>query len=318
MALELLAGPFTITNRLTGDAIGASISGFPAWIDGRGLVLPITNEGVYVVQMDGTAYAVIDDGLLLYGLALRGVSSDPRAGNRWYGLIDRFGNYPEQDVDLVTLYRNSGATGPGDCVAVSCSYARLHDRYIYPFGGTIYTRPLDLSSAGAIEESLPGLTGAVAFSWGSIVEEIIVGASTGQIARYDWISTAFRGSILTIGMTCLGIWWSTLHGVYVSLHSAGGSLTLRVWAATVQPDSVSAPAPDAAITSGRRTRIRVRVLGAHSDPCEGEVVAWALAGVGALSQSASLTDSDGYASTYYEAPLDGGSAAIEITAEVAV
>ena len=58
MALEHLAGPFTITNRLTDAPVGNSVSGAPIWVDGRGLLLPITNEGVMLVQMDGAAYPV--------------------------------------------------------------------------------------------------------------------------------------------------------------------------------------------------------------------------------------------------------------------
>jgi len=316
MALELLAGPFTVTNGLTGAAVGDSISGFPTWIDGRGLVLPITNEGVHVVQLDGAAYPVIDDRSLAYGLALQGAGSNPRAGVRWHGLSDSLGAYGEWDIDPVTLYKTLQVGS--SYIVLGRNYARLHDRYIYPIGGRIDWRPLDLSAAGSVETSLAGLANAVSLSWGTLRDEIVVGTSDGRAVRYDWVAKAFRGSVNTIGMSCKGIWWSARHGVYLSLHDAGSTLELRVWAATVQPASVSAPAPDATITAGRRTRITARVLGANADPCEGEVVAWSLTGVGSLTQAASYTDADGYAVTYYEAPLDGASAAIEITAEVAI
>ncbi|WP_407280612.1 Ig-like domain-containing protein [Aromatoleum evansii] len=317
MALELLAGPFAVTNKLTAAAVGDSISGSPIWIDGRGLVLPIINEGVYVVQLDGAAYSVIDDRSLTYGLALIGTGSDPIGRRRWHGLADELGTFGEWDIDGVTLYKSdqfaSDTPSP-----LGHNYARLHDRYIYPIGGRIDWKPLDLSAGWVAEASLAGLANAASLSWGTLRDEIIVGTSDGRVVRYDWVAKAFRGAIQTIGLTCKGIWWSALHGVYLSLHDVGSTLELRVWAATVRPASVSPPAPDATITAGLRTRITARVLGANSDPCEGEVVAWTLTGVGALTQAASYTDADGYAETYYQAPLDGASAAIDITAEVAI
>lgn len=317
MALELLAGPFTLVNKLTDTPVGDSISGYPCWIDGRGLVLPITNEGVYIVQLDGAAYPVIDDRSLTYGLALLGASADPRAGRRWHGLIDELGAFGEWDIDPVTLYKTSEVVADTPS-PLGHNYARLHDRYIYPIGGRIDWKPLDLSAGWAVETTLTGFANGASLSWGSHSDEIVVGTTDGKVVRYDWIAKAFRGVAQQIGMSCKGIWWSALHSVYLSLHDAGTTLELRVWAATVQPASVSTPTPDATITAGRRTRVRSRVLGAHADPCEGEVVAWTLTGVGSLSAAASYTDAEGYAETYYESPLDGASAAIQITAEVAI
>jgi hypothetical protein len=315
MALELLAGPFTVTDKLTGTPVGDSISGFPCLVDGRGLLLP-TSDAVYMVQLDGAAYPVVDDKALTYGLVLRDAGTDPTTGRRWHGLSDSLGTFGEWDIDPVTLYKTVQVAG--DYIDLGKNYARLHDRYIRAVGGRVDWRLLDLSAGWVVEQSCVGLTNAVCLSWGSRLDEIIVGTEDGQAARYDWVAKAFLGSIQSIGMTCKGLWWSALHGIYVSLHDAGSTLELRVWAATVQPASVSNPTPDATITAGRRTRIRSRVLGAHSDPCAGEVVAWTLAGAGALTPAASLTDADGYASTWYEAPLSGGGAGIEITVEVAI
>lgn len=310
MALELLAGPFTVTNKLTDTPVGDSISGYPCWIDGRGLVLPITNDGVHVVQMDGAAYPVIDSSSLSYGLSL-----EEAEGRRWYGLADGF-NGLECEIDDVTLYKTAQVVSGAP--ATLRNYARLPDRYIFPINGGINWRPLDISAGGVIECTLPGLTEAASCSWGSRSSEIVIGTKAGQVVRYNWVEKTFVGLINTIGMSCIGLWWSVRYGTYLSLHDVGTTLELRVWAATVQPNSVSNPTPDATITAGRRTRIRSRVIGAQSDPCEGEVVAWSLTGVGSLSAAASYTDSDGYAETYYEAPLDGASAEIQITAEVAI
>lgn len=311
MALELLAGPFTITDKLTGTPLGDGVSGAPMWIDGRGLML-----NGYLVQLDGAAYPVIAEEMLSYGLALQGATTDPRSGVRWHGISDSVGSPGEWDIDPVTLYKITQAAS--SYPVVSGNYARLHDRYIYPIGGRIDWRLLDLSGGWFVEASLSGLANASSLSWGTLHDEIVVGTTDGSVVRYDWVAKAFRGAIQTIGMSCIGVWWSPRHEVYLSLHDAGTTLALRVWAATVQPATVSSPTADATLTAGRRTRVRSRVLGANSDPCEGEVVAWSLVGVGALTQAASLTGADGYAETYYDAPLGSASAVVKITAEVAI
>jgi len=314
MAFECLAGPFTILNRLTETPVGNSVSGAPIWVDGRGLLLPITNEGVTLVQMDGAAYPVASE-TNDYGLALIGTGSAPLMRPRGYGLSDALGTYGEWDIDAVTLFKT--ARVGASYVYPGRNYARLHDRYVYPLADRIYWRPLDLSASGVIEASLDNLTHAVSLSWvaGS---ELVVGSSDGLIARYDWLAKTFVGPLHTIGMTCRGLWWSARHGVYVSLHDAGTTLALRIWAATVLPAVVGTPTPETALTAGRRTRLRVRVLGAHADPCAGEVVAWSLTGPGTLSPVASVTDDEGVAETGFDAPLSSGAEEIQIRAEVAV
>jgi len=314
MALEPLAGPFTITNRLTEAPVGTTIAGAAIWIDGRGLLLPISSEGVYLVQMDGAAYPVATESND-YGLALVGSGSAPSARLRGYGLSDSLGTYGEWDIDAVTLFKTDQVGN--SYVTLGRNYARLHDRYVYPLAGRIYARPIDLSASGVIEASADNLTHGVSLSWAA-GNEFVVGSSDGLVARYDWIKKSFVGALRTIGMACLGLWWSAKHGVYVSLHDAGTTLALRVWAATVRPAVVGTPTPDAALTAGHRTRIRARVLGAHADPCAGEVVAWSLTGPGTLAPLASYTDDEGVAETWYDAPLSSGAEEIQICAEVAV
>ncbi len=314
MALEHLAGPFTIINRLNDAPVGDVIAGAPIWVDGRGLLLPISSEGVYLVQMDGAAYPVATESND-YGLALIGAGGAPSTRPRWYGLSDSLGTYGEWDIDAVTLFKIARV---GDSyVTLGRNYARLHDRYVYPLAGRIYARPLDLSASGMIEASVDNLTHAVCLSWAA-GNEIVVGSSDGLVARYDWIKKTFVGEIRTIGMSCLGLWWSAKHGVYVSLHNAGTTLALRVWAATVRPAVVGTPTPESPLAAGHRTRIRATVLGAHADPCAGEVVAWSLTGPGSLAPLASYTDDEGVAETWYGAPLNGGGEEIQISAEVAV
>lgn len=314
MALEHLAGPFAIINRLTDAPVGKIIAGAPIWVDGRGLLLPISSEGVYLVQMDGAAYPVATESND-YGLALVGTGSAPSARPRGYGLSDSLGSYGEWDIDAVTLFKTARV---GDSyVYPGRNYVRLHDRYVYPLAGRVYWRPLDLSAPGKIEASVDKLTHTVNLSWAA-GNELVVGSSDGLVARYDWITKTFVGEMHTIGMSCLGLWWSAKHGVYVSLHNEGATLALRVWAATVRPAVVGTPTPENTLTAGHRTRIRAHVLGAHADSCAGEVVAWSLTGPGTLAPLASYTNDDGVAETWYDAPLSSGAEEIQISAEVAV
>ena len=314
MALECLAGPFTIINRLTEAPVGRTLSGAPIWVEGRGLLLPISSEGVYLVQLDGAAYPVATESND-YGLALIGAGGAPSTRPRGYGLSDSLGTYGEWDIDAVTLFK-TGRVGDS-YVTLGRNYARLHDRYVYPLAGRIYARPLDLSASGVIEASVDTLTHAVSLSWAT-GNELVVGSSDGLVARYDWIKISFVGELRTIGMTCLGLWWNEKHGVYVSLHDAGATLALRVWAATVQPAVIDSPTPEEPLTAGHRTRIRASVLGAHADPCAGEVVAWSLSGPGTLAPRASRTNDAGVAETWYDAPLNAGDEEIQISAEVAI
>ena len=75
----------------------------------------------------------------------------------------------------------------------------------------------------------------------------------------------------------------------------------------MRPSSLSSPAAVSAIAQGRVSQVRVRLLGANSDACEGELVDWSItAGSGALAEAQSTTDADGYAYNEYIAPVTGG------------
>jgi hypothetical protein len=130
MALEHLAGPFTIINCLSEAPVGRTLAGAPIWVDGRGLLLPISSEGVYLVQLDGAAYPVATESND-YGLALIGPGSAPSTRPRGYGLSDSLGTYGEWDIDAVTLFKTD----------------RVGDSYVYP--GRNYARlarPVRLSA----------------------------------------------------------------------------------------------------------------------------------------------------------------------------
>ena len=173
MALELLAGPFDIVDRARGVVVGSTVSGTPIWCDSAGLLLPISSEGIYLVQLDGAAYRIADDRSLDYGLALQGDAADPLAQSRVYAASKSLMNDAgEWDLDPVTRHR-AGRVAP-TYVLVSNNYARLHDRYLRPIGGRIDARPLDLSADFTSECSLAGLSHANTLSWGANAAAIVI------------------------------------------------------------------------------------------------------------------------------------------------
>lgn len=267
-----------------------------------------------LAQMDGAAYPIHVGNDFFYSLALIGSGLNPLSWRREYGMRSLFSGISA--VHPLTMYWGDALTASGSISQQNL--VGLHDRYLSFSGANINATPSLTGPTWTTEATITGMQSAVSASWGTALKEIVVGGGNGHIARYDWVAKSAVGPVKTIGMTCVGVWWSARHGVYVSLHDTGPTLELRIWADTVLPVTVGTPVADAALTAGRRTRIRSRVLGANADPCEGEVVAWSLTGVGSLSAAASYTDAAGYAETYYSAPLDGAAASVTITAEVAI
>ena len=113
----------------------------------------------------------------------------------------------------------------------------------------------------------------------------------------------------------MGLWYSPALDVYISLHRSAGTLQIRVWAATPAPAVIGTPSVCPPPKAGRRSRVSVRITGAHGEGCPGEVVAWQLNGAGVLSRRHSKSDDEGYAQTELVVPLTAEGLS-EITAEL--
>lgn len=318
MALEQIAGPFPVLDRITGSAPSDLAPGGATWIDGRGLAIRATVGGQFVwgtIQMDGAFYGAWNRAIYYkYGLALTGEAADPAMRRRWHMLYWTYGIGPYTDwtVDPVSLF--AGATHAEFENPPGTSSARLHDRYLTAFYG--YVRASQNGLNWTAEAPIPIDSYPNFLSWGAAHSEIIIGDTAGNACRYDWLSKAAVGPVAQIGMACLGLWYSARHRVYISLHGTSGAYELRIWAETPRPASISAPQAEPAPQPGRRSKITARVLGAHGEPCAGEVVAWTLTGPGTLALAATETDAAGWAATYYDAPLAATGDA-QIGAEVA-
>lgn len=311
MALELLAGPFLVVDRASGTALTACEG--QTWTDGYGLVVSATANGKTcfgTVQLDGAFYEAWDRAVYYgYGLALIGEAADLKARRRWHALhwAGGIGPFYEWDVDPVSLFAGAEYAQHASSHA---GHARLHDRYLYAYWGSVRT------SAGA-EAAIPIDSYPNYLSWGAAPEEIVIGDKAGNACRYNWIDKMAVGPAVTLGMGCESLWYAARHGVYVSLHKDAGQFFVRVWATTPRPGSVSAPNADPVPTAGRRSTVTARVLGAHGEACAGEVVAWRLTGAGSLALAATETNAEGWATTYFDAPLDAVGV-VQIDAEVAL
>lgn len=317
MALELLAGPATVINRDSGSPLSDGLDGNALWIDGVGLLVP--HAGLYIVQLDGSAYWVGEGHTGTYGLYLSGqpsgVDADPTTMRQDYA-VSRQATTSQGVWELNRIvYVRGKRLAESFVIFGSSTFARLHDRFIVPVGSRIKTRPLDLSSKEVTETTLSGITEAAYLSWAGLGSELVVGASDGKLTRYDWQARQQRGPVRYTGLANVGLWYSPALDVYISLHRAAGTLQIRVWATTPVPVAISPPSASSAPTAGRCSRVSVRITGAHGEGCPGEVVTWRLSGAGSLSRKHSASDDDGYAHTEFMVPLTAEGQA-EITAEL--
>lgn len=197
MALEHLAGPFLIINRLNHAPVGNVIAGAPICrVDGRGLLLPISSEGVYLVSWMGPPIRWprrSND----YGLALIGTGSAPVRGRA--GMLVRFAR---QWRRMGYRRRHAVQNRPGG------RFLYLPRSQLCPAlrplrlsaGRSSSVAALDLSAPGTIEASMDNLTHAVGLC-GQREIELVVGSSDNLIARYDWL-TKPSSARCTIRMTC--------------------------------------------------------------------------------------------------------------------
>ncbi|RWA55351.1 hypothetical protein AU476_07535 [Cupriavidus sp. UYMSc13B] len=132
----------------------------------------------------------------------------------------------------------------------------------------------------------------------------------GEVVYYDWVKKAQVGGVAYLGVN-QGAWYSPRHDIFVAL----ASQQVKVFANAPRPATLSAPVAVTPVAKGRASSIKTRLLGSNSEPCVGEVVDWVLSGPGQLTAAQSVTDSDGWAWTTYDAPHAAGGAPV-ISAEV--
>lgn len=321
MALELLSGPHLVIDHETGLAVG-NLSQFAVlWVDPRGLIAESPFEQ-FLIQMDGAAFSFGTDADRTYGLQLVNGSADaPFVGDPWYSLKvsdpgDPVADYPMDRVTLLFQNTPIRTDAPGSLG----HFVRVHDRYISVNGSTVRHWPDPEGSSGVVEATLTGMANASFLSWARERGHVWVGGTTGRVVRYDYINHVASSPVYRLALTTdiKALFYSAKHDVFVSMQQVGGTFEMCVWARTPLPASVSAPTASPAVAAGHASTLTVRVLGADSEPCPNEVVAWALTGEGALDLTATETDEDGYATNRLLLPLDAAGPSVQIDVEVTV
>lgn len=311
MALDLLAGPFPLL--LEGKP--AKRHGDAFWVDGLGLALFGTWQDNSSYHGQGAWYGIVQpDG------AVRVRNENP-AGTYYADHLmwdcmrdDLIGHRP-----TVGMFEFRALTG-SFLSPVAMAEFRLRDgsflRYVT---GTIERD----QGAGFVSETAifgildDGYSDKAVFCPSRHADQVWLGLSGGRIVLYDTAARAVAAPPTGIAMPNVGIWYSRAYDAFVSLHEKPDlSLELRWWSNAARPAALSAPEFVDPPRAGWAGRVRARLTGSYGEPCAGHTVAWILTGDGALLDSRTDTDADGYAWTRYVAPMAVPGTAPQLAAQV--
>ena len=311
MALELVAGPFPLQT-LDAVAVTDLVTNFQkaGYDDSVGFfAYSAAMGGICVVQLDGTV-------CLRGGQARANVialdlqtKNDFLIHDSWVENGIRKLNKSSMTGDIVAIVENQ-ATNYTEGIHVRCL-----DRYLKIITSRVEVRPLDFSSGWVQECPLTKTTGFVAdqvVCRTRIPDILAIILSTGEILFYNHVLKQQLAKHSYIGAN-VGAWYSPMYDIYIALNSGD---TISIYSNDVLPDTLSDAVAVTPLVRGKVSRVKVRLLGASSEPCVGERIEWSATGA-QLLQEQSLTDEDGYAwNDCVVSPSSTVGAAIEITAEV--
>lgn len=297
--LEQLAGPFDFH-----DADGALLSpslasGAPetVWDDDVGLIshMTIGEAACYTVtQLDGLTYPR---------------STYDRARPLVLDMQRENALLAKAWIDLATLYAFDKFSGTyGEAVSSGATghmlypMVRAADRYLQAANSRIYVMTLEAPMTTAVEFLFSGALGTHAAISRTEEDDVlcIAWSDTGVVTYYNCTAKQEVRARQYLP-SHLKAWYSPRHKVFVLIDSAK---QISVHAVTPRPDAVSAPEALTPVTRGRKSILRARVTGSNGEVCAAERVDWSLEGPGLLGAAQSVTDSDGYATIDYYAPLD--------------
>jgi hypothetical protein len=322
MALELLAGPFPVIDKLTNTALTGS--GDTIWVDPDGLLWNNNGAGkTYLIQMDGAAYPIgFSDTFREPGLTLLGASADdPLSGDPWYCFHHHGVGIDGPDERIVDrVHHNSGVLLRSDHPPTNLGESvTLHDRWLTLGGAEVRARA---STAGdlTVERTIVGFTsGRGSFSWARERGHLWLSGESGHLVLYDYANKTEVGPVWRIGLTTVScLYYSKKHDVFVSMHYDGTQYLMSVWARTPLPTSIAAPTFNVTPAPGLVVTATTRVLGSYNEPCADEVVTWTVVGEGELVADTSRTDADGYATVQIAIPIDATGPEMTVGVEVVV
>ena len=300
MALERLAGPFTVRNPAGAPIDIEEARFYPTALydDAIGLASTMSNGGsgtlFCITQMDGTTYP------RAAGYRANSYVLDLQSATAWLivnGLfLDAIYAFDPQTGVAGNLVINAGN---GSMVDVQ---ARAADRWLSFVNANVQSRPLDFTTAFATEFTLAGAgSGRANLSRTRRANILCLTWQTGEVLFYDHVARAQTAGAAFVGANT-GAWYSPRHDVFVVLTGTSTN-QVSVVANSVRPTAISAPVAAPALAKGRGSVISVYLRGTNNDPAAGELVDWALAGPGSLLAPQSRTDADGIARVGYVAPI---------------
>lgn len=325
--MELLSGP-NLVARVGGVYTGPYSTNRAFWDDelGIGSLAAYATAGdsfgyganYFIAQLDGTCGArakayhgpVLIDVSGEYEWALYDANFNATLGaptGYVYGFEKQSGVYADKLIAMSPgIYANP----------LYVPQIRTSDRLIAIHGATVTKCALDGSDPEWITEytltpvftdSLYGGQNVPAVSRTKDPAIICLIYPSGGILFYDVVAKqqVVKPWIPRIGANN-GAWYSVKFDIYISYTLSGGEWYVSVWANSVRPATLSNPQPLTSVASGRVTQLRVRLLGAHGEPCKGELISWSVSGGGSLTAAQSTTDANGYAYIGYAAPITGG------------
>jgi hypothetical protein len=308
-------GPYDTNRAFWDDELGiGSLAGYTTAHDAFGY-----GANYFIAQLDGTCGArakafhgavLVDlSGQYEWALYDANFNADLGAPTGYvYGLDKQSGVYADKLIAMSAgIYANP----------VIFPQIRTNDRLISIHGAAVTKRALDGSDADWITECTltPGPSDPIYAGQVPSVSRtkdpgiVCLIYPSGGILFYDVFAKqqVVKPWIARIGAN-KGAWYSVKFDIYVSYTISGGEWYVSVWANSVRPATLSNPEPLTSVASATITQLRVRLLGDHDEPCEGELISWSITdGSGSLTAPQSKTNAEGYAYIGYVAPITGGS-----------
>lgn len=292
------SAPPSVGSPLWDDAVGLCW-----WHDGGGGVDP----SYYVTQMDGLTH--LRGGTMAYLTRWSLVYAQNTLD--FYGINSyTWDSYYRFDKQVGALNSPPYSAAPGSnfylfqylCVDRWLLAFRYNDSSL-----RVTKVALDGSGGGIVEASISGIEGAsggTTFSRTNLPYIVWIITNGGTAIQYNLTTKTFLPETICYLPAHRAAWYSPRFNVFIVLFN---DATLSVYAAAPLPDTLANPTAVPSLTRAQVNTVRTRLLGSNSEPCAGELVTWSLtAGSGELLTAQSTTDSNGYATAQYLAPMTGG------------
>lgn len=286
--LSLVRGPVNVTPMEVGDPAVVTDWDAAAWVDGWGLLILNSSQGLQVVHVDGKAVRVSTREVW----AGIGWSHDDRLclGPSWRKVA-----FPST-AELSTAW-----VGPTGALAL------MADRALQFDGANVKASTLASPPVTTVEFTFAGFSsGAAAIFPADLRGQQrwwVINLGTAKLALYDAVAkTEVVGHRTSLGVGPLkAAAYSRALDLFFAIRRVGGVDQLSVYANEPVAATIAAPTFSAAPRAGSLRTVRSQVLGDQAEPCAERVVTFT-ATTGTFDRASVETDAAGWAETVYKAP----------------